>query len=254
MWPLASAVRNRLVRAHPPAFSTFRACTAMADTAAHTTKIAPVAHLSADQLQQTVTEDILPALHSEQVIGVPTDTIYGLAALAQSDKAIAKIYAIKGRDENKPIAICVDSIPTMKQYGVITVTDELLAELLPGPVTLVFERTPLLNPLLNPKTSLIGIRIPDYPVIQHIARAAQQPLALTSANKSSEPSTLVVEEFQHLWPQLGVVVDGGRLCDSRAGSTVVDLSARGLYKIIREGSALSPTVATLHKHGITQAP
>ena len=106
----------------------------------------------------------------ENVIAVPTDTIYGLACLAQSRKAVDLIYQIKGRDEHKPVAICVSSIEHIFTYAHVTVPRALLHALLPGAVTVVFERTAQLNPELNPHTRLIGIRVPDHAFTTHLVR------------------------------------------------------------------------------------
>ena len=72
-------------------------------------------------------------------------------------------------------------------------SQNLLQDLLPGPVTLVFERTEQLNPQLNPGTRLVGIRIPDYDFVRQLAVACQEPLALTSANVSAAKSSLKTE-------------------------------------------------------------
>ena len=69
----------------------------------------------------------------------------------------------------------------------------ILGDLLPGPVTLIFKRKPELNPDLNPATEIVGVRIPDHKFIRGIARACEQPVALTSANKSAAKSCLQVK-------------------------------------------------------------
>ena len=128
----------------------------------------------------------------------------------------------------------------------VTVETELLRELLPGPVTLVFERTPELNPDLNPTHSKIGVRIPNFPFIQDLALKCSCPLALTSANYSSQTSSTRVEDFQGLWDKLDLIIDAGRVgTGSYEGSTVVDLSVPGSYQIIRPGCAMDRTVAVL---------
>lgn len=81
----------------------------------------------------------------------------------------------------------------MIRWGKVTVSSELLSELLPGAVTVVFERTEDLNPDLNPGTSLVGIRIPDHKFVREISRSCQGPIALTSANVSSTQSTLNIQ-------------------------------------------------------------
>ncbi|KAM9310404.1 threonylcarbamoyl-AMP synthase [Pholidichthys leucotaenia] len=194
------------------------------------------------------------ALKEGHVIAVPTDTIYGLACLAQNSEAIRKIYDIKGRNGLKPLAISVGEIPDVYKCCKVNVKKELLGDLLPGPVTLVFERSEELNKDLNPFTSLIGVRIPDHPFMRRLCQMCKEPLALTSANISSHTSTVEVHEFQELWSKLAVVVDGGPIGDqSRLGSTVVDLSVLGKYRIIRPGCALSSTVDVLErKYGLSE--
>lgn len=189
------------------------------------------------------------------VIAVPTDTIYGIAGLAQDKAVVDRIYEIKRRDAGKPLAICLADVKDLHTWCNVTVTSELLNELLPGPVTLVFERKPVLNPSLNPSVSRIGIRIPHNDFIRQLVASVGSPLALTSANFSSEPSTLCIEEFQSLWPLLDAIVDGGRLHDtplSRLGSTVVDLSIAGHYAIVRNGSAYDDTVRILKSNGLLE--
>ncbi len=157
----------------------------------------------------------------------------------------------------------------------MTVGREVLEQLLPGQVTLVFERRSSLPPALNPDTSLVGVRIPDHDFIRQLVRECGYPIALTSANISDTRSTLAVEvwalnimllmkhsshiyqttlhvesipyrcfllvqEFKELWPNLDLVVDGGRIVEdervsSRSGSTVVHLATQGAFKIVRNG-------------------
>ncbi|KAL0984736.1 hypothetical protein UPYG_G00146040 [Umbra pygmaea] len=203
----------------------------------------------ADILNSTV-----QALRGGQVVAVPTDTIYGLACLAQNCDAIKRVYDIKGRNGKKPLAICVGEIQDIYTYCKVSVKEEMLEDLLPGPVTLVLERAEVLNTDLNPFTPLVGVRIPDHAFMRRLCQMCGEPLALTSANISSQASTVAVHEFQDLWPRLAVVVDGGPIGDhSRLGSTVVDLSVRGKYRIIRPGCAFSSTVKVLeNKYGLSE--
>lgn len=189
-------------------------------------------------------------LKKSHVVAVPTDTIYGLAGLAQDNWAVRTIYSIKSRDIRKPLAICVSDICEITRWAIVTVSRALLEDLLPGPVTLVFERTQELNPNLNPESNLVGIRIPNNSFLRKVVRTIGEPVALTSANLTNANSALSIDEFKDLWPHLRLVVDGGRLSDSeetRYGSTVVDLSVVGHYRIIRKGCAYQETVDVLAK-------
>ena len=192
-------------------------------------------------------------LQAGEIIATPTDTIYGIAALANTTKAIRKLYDIKGRNQSKPISICVANVEDLELWGQVTVPTELLHELLPGPVTLCFKRKKDLNEELNPESSIVGIRIPDHPFIREVCRKTQCPLALTSANVSQGKSTLAISEFTELHEFLSCICDGGILGSTdqaRLGSTVVDLSNPGSYRIIRSGCAEGETTFTLKKFGI----
>lgn len=193
-------------------------------------------------------------LESGKVIALPTDTVYGLACNANDPNAILRLYAIKGREEKKPVAICVADFFDFRFWGEGDhLPDKLLEQLLPGPVTIVVKKSANLdNPFLNPGVEKIGIRIPDFDFIRNVSRAFRYPVALTSANKSSEKSTLNVREFQKLWPALGAVFDGGQLGvreQQREASTVIDLSQIGQYKVIRKGVAVEHTIRVVEQFG-----
>ncbi|XP_055378235.1 threonylcarbamoyl-AMP synthase [Condylostylus longicornis] len=194
-------------------------------------------------------------LNMGQVIAVPTDTVYGLACNANDSVAIKKLYNIKGRDKLKPVAICVANLQNVKYYGKAEhLPENLLNELLPGPITIVLEKTKKLSsPFLNPGINKIGIRIPKLKFIQNLCSKLEFPIALTSANLSSEPSSLNIQEFASIWPSLGGIFDGGILSldeTSRSASTVIDLSVPDKYKIIRRGIMADEIVEILRKYGI----
>jgi len=194
-------------------------------------------------------------LRAGQVVALPTDTIYGLACSANDPDAIRRLYEIKGRNEEKPVAICVSDYADLQYWGRADhLSMDMVKQLLPGAVTIVLDKSRHLdNPFLNPGTHKIGIRIPDFNFIRDVCREFGQPMALTSANKSSEKSSLNVNEFSKLWPSLAAVFDGGSLSeaeDHRAGSTVIDLSEPNSCKVIRQGMSYEHTVELLKQYAI----
>lgn len=199
-------------------------------------------------------EKAAAALLSGNIISVPTDTLYGITALAQNNTAVEKIYQIKKRKSAKPLAICVAEVEDVYKWGIVTVPPSLLTLLLPGPVTLIFHRTPHLNLSLNPGSDLVGIRIPDEEFIRTLTRYCNSPLALTSANVSMKTSPLCIEEFSELWNKLHSVYDGGPIGEQfecREGSTIVDLSQPGSYRLIRRGVAYEQTTKILQQFELT---
>ncbi|CAF1236566.1 unnamed protein product [Adineta steineri] len=190
-------------------------------------------------------------LKNDGVIAVPTDTIYGLAALVNSKKAVQKIYEIKGRLFTKPLAISVGYVEDLFTCSKPTLTKEQLStgDLLPGPVTLMFERQSLLPSYFNPNINNIAIRIPNCQFMIELAQRLHEPIALTSANISNEPSSVSIDEFKQLWSQIDLVIDGGLLASNdRRGSTIVDLSEKGYFHIQRHGIDCERIIQYLKEH------
>lgn len=199
------------------------------------------------ELNLTAIKEATSLLKDGKIIALPTDTIYGIACLAENNDSLKKLYEIKQRDLMKPIAICVNNLDDIYKWGKVTVDRQILNELLPGPVTLVFERSEMLNKNLNPSTNLIGIRIPDDAFVYSLT-FFNNPLVLTSANLSSETSASTIQEFKKIWPKLDAIFDAGQLNHSdpfHLGSTVVDLSVSNKFKIIRKGCAIDKVLKVL---------
>lgn len=196
-------------------------------------------------------------LLEKKIIAVPTDTVYGLATLAQDKNCVDNLYELKERDKNKPIAICLSSISDIHNWAEIDhLPKNLLGALLPGSVTVVLKRKSILNSSLNPGTDTIGIRVTDSKFIRSICKVIKQPLALTSANLSNQPSSLVTNEFRQLWPNIGgifyTIVNRKKINDSfRVGSTVVDLTEPMKFSIIRKGAGFERVVRNCYRHGVT---
>ncbi|XP_062511124.1 threonylcarbamoyl-AMP synthase-like [Corticium candelabrum] len=212
------------------------------------TELSSPVRISLQENNDVLSDDIEKAgqiLTRGGTIAIPTDTIYGVASLAQSTEGVQKLYEMKQRDPEKPLAICVGDVEDISRWAYVP-DDNLLRDLLPGAVTVVLRRKPALNPELNPGLTSIGVRIPSHPFVRKLAQFCKQPLALTSANTSTKPSTLAVNEFQELWPKLDLIVDGGTIRnDSRLGSTVVDISEANQFRIIRRGRVYEATTQLL---------
>ncbi|XP_062173842.1 uncharacterized protein LOC133879337 [Alnus glutinosa] len=200
-------------------------------------------------------EEAIQALKAGKIIVVPTDTLYGFACDACSLEAVNRIYEIKGRKHTSPLAICVGDVSDIKRFAV---TDHLphglLDSLLPGPVTVILRRgeSSILEKSLNPGFDSIGVRVPDCNFIRVIARGSGSALALTSANLSGQPSSVCIKDFENLWQHCAFVYDSGLLPAGRAGSTIVDLTRVGKYKILRPGSAQEETAAILDRHSLLE--
>lgn len=150
---------------------------------------------------------------------------------------LGTVYCLQGCSHAKLPAFCLSCVADVFRYCHVRVPAGLLKDLLPRPVTLVLEHSQELSKDLNLFPSLIGIWIPDPAFKQDLAQVFGAPFALISANLSSQASSQNVFEFQNLWPQLSLVIDGGPTEDGQGpeyhlGSTTADLSVSGKFGII----------------------
>jgi L-threonylcarbamoyladenylate synthase len=165
-------------------------------------------------------------LRAGEVVALPTETVYGLAANALDEKAVTKIFQIKGRPANNPIIVHVADNETAKRCvnRWPELADKLSQSFWPGPLTLVLPRADEIPDIVTACGATVGVRWPSHPFIQAVIRECGFPLAAPSANLSNQISPTNAE---HVRAQLGgkipLIVDGAQ---SQVGieSTVLDLS------------------------------
>jgi len=173
-------------------------------------------------------------LRHNGLVAFPTDTIYGVGALAFKAEAVQRLYVVKGRATDKAIAVLVAhtaDLPKVAQE--LTPSAQRLAQKFwPGPLTLVVPKHPDL-PAVVSALPTVGVRFPDHPVARKLLELTG-PLAVTSANRFGEPNALTAEEvLAHLSGRIDLLIDGGRV-PGGIPSTVVDCT--GLAPIIlRQG-------------------
>ncbi|MCO6450691.1 MAG: threonylcarbamoyl-AMP synthase [Caldilineales bacterium] len=174
------------------------------------------------------------ALRAGDLVVFPTDTVYGVAALAQNEHAVIRLFAAKGRDFKVALPVMVADIALVG--GVARPLPgflELAQAFWPGPLTIVLPRLPSIPDLVTGGDT-VGLRIPDHPLALELLRLVDAPLAVTSANRSGEPPARTAEEARaQLEGRVEVIVDGGTAPGGQA-STVLDLT-QSPPKIVRPG-------------------
>ncbi len=168
-------------------------------------------------------------LRDGRLVIIPTETVYGVAALASSPAAMARLYAAKGRPPAKPVARMIasaDALPAALGTDVPPAARRLAAAFWPGPLTLVLRGSDGIP---------VGYRVPDHPVALAWLRALGDAVpAVTSANRSGEPAaTDAASAWRALRPHAALALDGGPSRQGQA-STVVQLEGPTL-RILREG-------------------
>lgn len=178
------------------------------------------------------------------VIAGPTDTIYGLFADAWNRSALRRVFRIKGRPENKPILVLVDSLKRVRDVAdSIPDAFEVLAEAFwPGPLTVVVARRPGVPDAITAGRETIAVRLPRSPLVRALARQARCPLTGTSANLSGRPGARSADEvFSQLGSRLPLLLDAGR-SPRGTPSTLVDL-ASSTPCVLRAGRIPSAAIA-----------
>ncbi len=179
------------------------------------------------------------------MVAIPTDTVYGLAADPFRPQAVQKIFRLKGRPENKPILLLVESRSQAERLAssVPAVFDRLAARFWPGPLTVILPAAASVPDWITAGTGTVAIRLPGSILVRELIRAARVPLTGTSANRSGRYAAETAGQVRQQFPSgLVFILDGG---PARGGlpSTLVDLTARP--RILREGAIPAADVLSI---------
>ncbi len=181
-------------------------------------------------------------LETGKCIALPTETIYGLAARADSDKAVSEIFTVKNRPMTRPLSICIFS-PAQAQ-GICQISPlaaTLIKAFWPGPLTLVMplKQDAKISQLANAHLPSIGLRCPDIAWRKALPSLGfHTPLALTSANISGRSNCLTTQDVNtQIGAKIPLIIDGGS-CKNKIASTVISING-DKAKLLRAG-ALNP--------------
>jgi L-threonylcarbamoyladenylate synthase len=165
-------------------------------------------------------------VRSGGVIAYPTETVYGIGALAGDPAAVREVFRIKKRPESLPLSIAVSGMDMLREVAEVE-HEDFIRRFLPGPVTVILKKKESLPDVLTAGSGTVGIRYPDHPVaLDLIGRTG--PIVSTSANLHGRPDPVTADEVT---VDVDYVLDGGR--SRYAGpSTIVDLLT---YRVVRKG-------------------
>ena len=176
-------------------------------------------------------------LQRGEVVAIPTDTVYGLAADPFNLSAVEEIFRVKGRPEERALPILVNSLDQAMLLAREVPRNflRLAEEFWPGALTLVVDASHRLPLKVTANTGRIALRWPRSEVVARLIEECDGPLTGTSANLSGSPSCSSAEQvFRQLGDRLGLILDGGEI-QPATPSTIVELHGRS-WKILREGA------------------
>ena len=181
--------------------------------------------------------DAAELIKNNQVVGMPTETVYGLAGNAYSDEAVKRIFEAKGRPQDNPLIVHISEFSEI--YDLVSYVPEnakKLAEAFwPGPLTIILPKSPEVPLSVTAGLDTVAVRCPSHIIARNLIKASGVPLAAPSANLSGKPSPTKAEHvFDDLKGRIPYIIDGGE-CDEGVESTVITL-ATDTPKLLRPGN------------------
>lgn len=188
-------------------------------------------------INTTELANAVAALRAGAVIGLPTETVYGLAADAMNPAAVARIFALKGRPVDHPLIVHIAGSEALERFArdIPDSARQLAAAFWPGPLTLILRRHADVPDAVTGGQDSVGLRAPAHPLAQQLLRAFDGGLAAPSANRFGHISATRAEHVrEEFGTQVPLVLDGGP-CKVGIESSIVDLTAQP-PRILRPGA------------------
>ena len=197
-------------------------------------------------ISSRITQDIEQACHTLKaggIVGIPTETVYGLAAVALNEEAVSRVFRAKGRPTSHPLIVHLSPQDDITRWGVLNSTADLIAKTFwPGPLTLLVPRTRLVPDWVTGGRDTVALRIPAHDMTIALLESLNEAVVAPSANRFGRVSPTTA---QHVVDDLGdavdLVLDGGQ-CAIGVESTIVECTDSSL-QILRPGKVSAVEIA-----------
>ena len=191
-------------------------------------------------------------IRSGEVLGMPTDTFYGLAADPFNLRAVDRVYEIKSRSRHKPLSLLIESVDQAEELTQPLPEEfhALARRFWPGPLTIICKASSRLPLKVTANTGNVALRVPNAPIPLAVVQAAHIPITATSANLSGETEcTTALAVRDQLEDRIAIIVDGGASPRSVA-STIVDLTDEDArWRVLREGAIPAQEISEFFARG-----
>jgi L-threonylcarbamoyladenylate synthase len=212
------------------------------------TRVRPeIIRVHAAQPEPSLVNYVAERIRNGSVVGVPTDTFYGLAVDPYNLHAVERVYEIKERGRHKPLSLLIESVEQAEELA-HELPDEfyLLAEKFwPGPLTIIVRAAPRLPLKVTANSGNIAVRMPDSAVALAIVRALKCPITATSANLAGAVEcTTALAVVEQMGERVQLLVDGGTT-PRTVPTTIVNLTDDGHWSLMREGAIAASEIEDL---------
>ncbi len=199
---------------------------------------AEIVKINSNNPEPALISYVAQRIQSGHVMGLPTDTFYGLAADPYNLRAVELIYHVKSRSKHKPLSLLVESVDQAEELADVNSSDlfDILArKYWPGPLTIIVKAAGRVPLKVTANTGNVALRVPSASIPLAVIRAAGVPITATSANVSGASECTTAEGVrQQLGNLIPLIVDGGP-SPREVPSTIVDLSGEH-WRVLREGT------------------
>lgn len=181
------------------------------------------------------------------VVGIPTETVYGLAADARNESAVRSIFAAKGRPQDNPLIVHISAIEQLRPLvrEVPELALRIAERFWPGPLTMIFPKSDVIPQATSGGLDTVAVRMPRSPAARAIIDACGFPLAAPSANLSGSPSPTTAQHvLRDMDGRIPLIIDGGE-CDCGVESTVLCFPAADRVRILRPGGVTAEMLSEL---------
>jgi tRNA threonylcarbamoyl adenosine modification protein (Sua5/YciO/YrdC/YwlC family) len=206
---------------------------------------AEILKIHAEQPEPSLVRYAAEQIRAGQVLGMPTDTFYGLAADPFNLRAVERVYEIKSRSRHKPLSLLIEGIDQAEEFARPLPEDfKILARRFwPGPLTIIVPAASHLPLKVTANTGNVALRVPAAEIPLAVIKSARIPITATSANLSGAVECTTAEQVRdQLQDQIPIIVDGGPSPRS-ALSTIVHFNRDGTWQTVREGAIPAKDIA-----------
>lgn len=198
-------------------------------------------------LQEQDIEEAAALIRQGQPVGMPTETVYGLACDAGNPAAVRKVFAAKGRPADNPLIVHIADIADWAPLvtDIPPLAQKLAERFWPGPLTIILPRTDRIPPVTAGGLDSVGVRFPAHPLAQALIRESGVPIAAPSGNRSGSPSpTTAAHMMQDMDGRIPAVIEGGS-CICGVESTVIALDDERSVRVLRPGFVTPEQLAAI---------
>jgi L-threonylcarbamoyladenylate synthase len=213
---------------------------------------AEIVKISSENPEPSLIRYAADQIRAGEVMGMPTDTFYGLAADPFNLRAVDRVYEIKSRSRHKPLSLLIESVDQAEELAQ-PLPEEFYAlarKFWPGPLTMIIRASSRLPLKVTANTGNVALRVPNSAIPLAVVQAAGIPITATSANLSGESECTTAEAVrEQLQDRISIIVDGGT-SPREVASTIVDLTdEEARWTIQREGAISAQVISEFFARG-----